>query len=142
MLVRKTAVSHKLKRGQNGYTMRTWSLHSPEACSPGKPRKIVGTGFMCTQLNGYLVLQGSIHFRTAYFQYFLGTRWSKYPLTRCRYIYIYIYTHIYIYIYTYTHTRIIICHVFSIICSLPSTLVSESMATYLSAWSISQASAA
>ena len=44
------------------------------------------------QLNGYLVLQGNIRFRTARFKHFrkllarkrLGTRWVKYPFSRCR----------------------------------------------------------
>ena len=56
------------------------------------PRLRIGTGFMGTSLNGYLVLQGNIPLRTAQFKHIvkllarerLGTRWAKYPFSRCR----------------------------------------------------------
>ena len=52
----------------------------------------IGTGLMRTWLDGYLDLQGNIHFRTAHSKSFLellarkrlGTRWSTYPFSRCR----------------------------------------------------------
>ena len=52
----------------------------------------VGKGLMGTQLNGYLVLQGNLNLRTARFEHFpkvlarerLGTRWAKYPCSRCK----------------------------------------------------------
>ena len=48
---------------------------------------------MGTKLNGYVILQGNIHFRTAQFKHFLnllarkrlGTRWAKYPFSQCRF---------------------------------------------------------
>ena len=51
-----------------------------------------GTGLMGTKLNGYLVLQGNIPLRTSPFMHILkllarnilGTRWAKYPFSRCR----------------------------------------------------------
>ena len=44
------------------------------------------------RLNGYLVLQANIHFRTSQSKHILkllarkrlGTRWAKYPFSRCR----------------------------------------------------------
>ena len=51
---------------------------------------------MGTWLNGYLVLQGNIHFSTAQFKLFLkllarkrlGTRWAKYLFSRCRMLFV------------------------------------------------------
>ena len=55
-----------------------------------------GTSLMGTELNGYLVLQGNIPLRTSHFKDILkllarkrlGTRWAKYPVSRCREIWI------------------------------------------------------
>ena len=51
-----------------------------------------GAGLTGTWFNGYLVLQGSTHFRTARYKAVLeslarerlGTRWSRYPFSRWR----------------------------------------------------------
>ena len=53
---------------------------------------LVGTGLMGTQLDGYPVLQGNVHFTTAQFNRFLKllarkklhTHWAKYPFSQCR----------------------------------------------------------
>ena len=54
--------------------------------------RMLGTGLMGTYLNGHLVLQGNIPLRTSRFKRILklfarkrlGTRWAKYPFSRCR----------------------------------------------------------
>ena len=61
------------------------------AMSPKSPPDLLSISFR-HRLDGYLVLQGNIPFRTAQFKKFpkvparkgLCTRWAEYPFSRCR----------------------------------------------------------
>ena len=80
--------------GQTGFqnTKSGAGEQFPRPDCKAKARVKVGTGLMGTQLNGYLVLQGNIPFRTAQSKHVVellarkrrSTRWAKYPFRRCR----------------------------------------------------------
>ena len=68
------------------------SVKATSVCAYAACWLLIGTGFMGTWLNGYLVLQGNIPLRSVETKHVLkllagerlGTRWAKYPLARRR----------------------------------------------------------
>ena len=71
--------------------VRTISLRSPTRAARlrtlDRADAYFGNGLMGTELNGYLVLQGNIPLRSSQVKLArkrLGTRWAKYPFSRCR----------------------------------------------------------